>query len=69
MCATLRSHPWETSQGSLSLKYQIRSYSHTTNGIIAIEVIHIQLPKSTKLDLFRHNQHNRHSIQNKKWLT
>ena len=52
--------PWETSEGPPTLKFQIKSYSHTTNGIIAIEVVDTQLPKSTKSELFKHNQYNRH---------
>ena len=55
MCATFRSRPWEMSQGPLSLKFQIKSYSHTANDIIAIEVVDTQLLKSTKSDLFKHN--------------
>ena len=58
--------PWETSQGPPTLKFQIKSYSHTTNGIIAIEVVDTQLPKSTKLELFKHNQNNCHSRQKQK---
>ena len=69
MCATLKSRPWEISQGPLSLKFQIKSYSRTANDIIAIEVVDTQLPKSTKLELFKHNQYNPHLRKNKKWLT
>ena len=66
MCATFRSRPWETSQGPPSLKFEFKSYSRTANDIIAIEVVDTQLPKLTKLELFKHNQYNRHSRQNKK---
>ena len=69
MCAMFRNRPWETYRGPLSLKFQIKSYSRTANDIIAIEVVDTQLPKSTKSELFKHNQYNRHSRQNKKWLT
>ena len=69
MCAMIRSRPWEMSQGPPSLKFQIKSYSRTANGIIAIEVFDTQLPKSTKSELFKHNQYNHHSRQNKKGLT
>ena len=69
MCATLRSRPWETSQGPLSLKFQIKSYSRIANNIIAIEVVDTQLPKSTKSELFKHSQYNPHLRKNKKWLT
>ena len=68
MCATLRSHPWEMSQGPPSLIFQIESYSRTINDIIAIEVVDTQLPKSTKSELFKRNQYNRHSRQNKKMV-
>ena len=70
MCATLRSHPWETSQGSLSLEFPTnKSYSHTVNGIIAIKSDGTQLPKLTKSELFEYNQHNCHLRRNKKRLT
>ena len=46
--ATLRSYPLEMSQGSPPLKFQIKSCSYTTDGIIAIKVVNAQLPKSTK---------------------
>ena len=34
--------------GSLSLKFQIKSCSYTTDIFIAIKVVNTQLPKSTK---------------------
>ena len=55
MCTTPRSYPWETSQGSPSLKFQIKSCPHTANGVITINVVNAQLPKSTKSELFKHS--------------
>jgi len=43
------------SQGSPSLKFQIKSCPHTANGIIAINVVNTQLPNLTKSELFKHN--------------
>ena len=68
MCTTPRSYPWETSEGSLSFKCQIKNYLLATNGIIAIKVVDTQLPKSTKLELFKHNQNNHHSRQKQKMI-
>ena len=68
MRATFRNRPWEMSKGPPPLKFQITSYSHTANGIIAIEVVDTQLPKLNKSDLFKHNQYNYHSRQKQKMV-
>ena len=47
-CVTLRNYSWETSQESLSLKFQIKSCSYTTDIIITIKFVNTQLSKSTK---------------------
>ena len=40
--------------------------TRTVNDIIAIEVVDMQLLKSTTLELFKRSQYNRRSSQNKK---
>ena len=64
MCYT-KSYSWETSQEFLSLKFQIKSCSYTTDIVITIKVVNTQPSKSTKSRVvktqllsssFRHDQ-------------